>query len=158
MVFVLALGAALANALTSIFQRMGVEKAPESATLRLRLIVYAVHKRVWLLGFALMIVSFLLQATALHLGRLSQAWSQGNSGCAASPSQSAEGGAAPYWDQYSYASTGNLTSQTSTPQSGAATTTMPRLSAQTWPWPSSLSSVSSAGARRTRSRRAGTAR
>jgi len=72
MVFVLALGAALANALTSIFQRMGVEKAPASATLRLSLIVHALHKRIWLLGFALMIVSFLLQATALHLGRLSQ--------------------------------------------------------------------------------------
>ena len=72
MVFVLALGAALANALTSIFQRMGVEKAPESATLRLSLIVHALHKKIWLLGFALMIVSFLLQATALHLGRLSQ--------------------------------------------------------------------------------------
>jgi drug/metabolite transporter (DMT)-like permease len=72
MVFVLALGAALANALTSIFQRMGVEKAPESATLRLSLIVHALQKKIWLLGFALMIVSFLLQATALHLGRLSQ--------------------------------------------------------------------------------------
>jgi drug/metabolite transporter (DMT)-like permease len=72
MVFVLALGAALANALTSIFQRMGVEKAPKSATLRLSLIVHALHKKIWLLGFALMIVSFLLQATALHLGRLSQ--------------------------------------------------------------------------------------
>jgi drug/metabolite transporter (DMT)-like permease len=72
MVFVLALGAALANALTSIFQRMGVEKAPESATLRLSLITHALRKRVWLLGFGLMIVSFLLQATALHLGRLSQ--------------------------------------------------------------------------------------
>ena len=72
MVFVLALGAALANALTSIFQRMGVEKAPQSATLRLSLIVHALHKKIWLLGFALMIVSFLLQATALHLGRLSQ--------------------------------------------------------------------------------------
>ena len=72
MVFVLALGAALANALTSIFQRMGVEKAPASETLRLSLILHALRKRVWLLGFALMIVSFLLQATALHLGRLSE--------------------------------------------------------------------------------------
>jgi drug/metabolite transporter (DMT)-like permease len=72
MVFVLALGAALANALTSIFQRMGVEKAPESATLRLSLITHALRKKIWLLGFGLMIVSFLLQATALHLGRLSQ--------------------------------------------------------------------------------------
>jgi drug/metabolite transporter (DMT)-like permease len=72
MIFVLALGAALANALTSIFQRMAVESAPSSSTLRLSLIRYALRRRIWLLGFALMIVSFLLQAVALHFGRLSQ--------------------------------------------------------------------------------------
>jgi hypothetical protein len=72
MVFVLALGASLANALTSVFQRMGVERAPAGTTLRLSLITYAVRRRVWLLGFVLMIVSFLLQAVALHFGRLSQ--------------------------------------------------------------------------------------
>ena len=32
-----------------------------------------------------------------YLGRLAQAWAQGTSGCAATPSASAEGGAAPYW-------------------------------------------------------------
>jgi len=72
MVFVLALGAALANALTSVFQRMGVERAPADTTLRLSLLAYALRRRVWLLGFALMILSFLLQAVALHFGRLSQ--------------------------------------------------------------------------------------
>jgi drug/metabolite transporter (DMT)-like permease len=72
MVFVLALGAALANALTSVFQRMAVESAPASTTLRLSLLRYALRRRIWLLGFALMIVSFLFQAVALHLGRLSQ--------------------------------------------------------------------------------------
>src|SRR5260370_38894769 len=72
MVFVLALGASLANALTSVFQRMGVERAPASTTLRLSLLAYALRRRIWLLGFALMIVSFLLQAVALHFGRLSQ--------------------------------------------------------------------------------------
>ena len=72
MVFVLALGAALANALTSVFQRMAVESAPASTTLRLSLLAYALRRRIWLLGFALMIVSFLCQAVALHLGRLSQ--------------------------------------------------------------------------------------
>ena len=61
MVFVLALAASLANALTSVFQRMGVEQAPASATLRLSLISYALRRRIWLLGFALMIVSFLSQ-------------------------------------------------------------------------------------------------
>ena len=72
MFVVLALGAALANALTSVFQRMGVQNAPAGSTLRLSLITYALRRRIWLLGFALMIVSFLLQAVALHLGRLSQ--------------------------------------------------------------------------------------
>jgi drug/metabolite transporter (DMT)-like permease len=72
MVFVLALGAAFANALTSVFQRKGIETAPASTTLRLSLITYALRRGIWLAGFALMIVSFLLQAVALHLGRLSE--------------------------------------------------------------------------------------
>jgi drug/metabolite transporter (DMT)-like permease len=71
-VFVLALGASLANALTSVFQRMGVEDAPAGDRLRLRLLTYALRRKVWLLGFAMMIVSFVLQAIALHFGRLSQ--------------------------------------------------------------------------------------
>jgi drug/metabolite transporter (DMT)-like permease len=72
MVFILALGAALANALTSVFQRKGIETAPPDTTLRLSLITYAVRRGIWLAGFALMIVSFVLQAVALHLGRLSE--------------------------------------------------------------------------------------
>jgi drug/metabolite transporter (DMT)-like permease len=72
MVFVLALGAAFANALISVFQRKGIETAPASSTLRLSLITYAMRRGIWLAGFALMIVSFLLQALALHLGRLSE--------------------------------------------------------------------------------------
>ncbi len=72
MVFLLALGAALANALTSVFQRMGVEDAPADKTLKLSLMTYAVRRGIWLLGFALMIVSFILQAVALHFGQLSQ--------------------------------------------------------------------------------------
>jgi drug/metabolite transporter (DMT)-like permease len=71
-VILLALGASLANALTSVFQRMGVEDAPADATLKLSLLTYAFRRGVWLLGFALMVVSFLLQAVALHLGRLSE--------------------------------------------------------------------------------------
>jgi drug/metabolite transporter (DMT)-like permease len=72
MVVLLALGASLANALTSVFQRMGVEDAPAEKTLRLSLLTYAVRRGIWLLGFALMIVSFILQAFALHFGRLSE--------------------------------------------------------------------------------------
>jgi drug/metabolite transporter (DMT)-like permease len=71
MVFVLALGASLANALTSVFQRLGVENAPADAALKLSLLTYAVRRGIWLLGFALMIVSFVLQAIALHFGQLS---------------------------------------------------------------------------------------
>jgi len=72
MVFVLALGAALANALTSVFQRKGIQSAPADTTLRLSLMTYALRRGIWLAGFALMIVSFLLQAVALHFGRLSE--------------------------------------------------------------------------------------
>jgi uncharacterized membrane protein len=71
-VFALALGASLANALTSVFQRMGVEDAPAATTLRLSLLRYALRRRIWLLGFAVMIISFVLQAVALHFGRISQ--------------------------------------------------------------------------------------
>lgn len=72
MVYLLATLCALANALTSILQRMGVEDAPEETTLHLSLLAHAIKRGVWLLGFAVMIASFLSQAVALHLGDLSQ--------------------------------------------------------------------------------------
>ena len=72
MVYVLAVGAALANALTSVLQRMGVEDAPEDATLHLSLLTHALRRGVWLAGFGFMIVSFIMQAVALHYGRLTQ--------------------------------------------------------------------------------------
>ena len=71
MVYVLAVAAALSNALTSVFQRMGVEDAPEETTMRLSLMAHAIRRGIWLLGFGFMICSFLLQAFALHIGRLS---------------------------------------------------------------------------------------
>jgi RHS repeat-associated protein len=58
-----------------------------------------------------------------YLGRLAQAWAQGSTGCAAAPSTSAEGGAAPYWESYTYNTIGNLTGITSTAPAGAVTTT-----------------------------------
>jgi RHS repeat-associated protein len=58
-----------------------------------------------------------------YLNRLVQAWAQGSAGCASTPSASAEGGTAPYWDTYSYNVIGNLTGVTSTTASGATTTT-----------------------------------
>jgi len=71
MVYVLALGTALSNALCSILQRMGVEDAPESSTMKVSLVTHALRRGVWLLGFFFMICGFLLQAFALHVGRLS---------------------------------------------------------------------------------------
>ena len=72
MVYLLALAAAVANALTSVLQRMGVEDAPDKDTLRLSLMVHALRQKVWLAGLALMVASFLLQAIALHFGRLTE--------------------------------------------------------------------------------------
>ncbi len=62
----------MANALTSILQRMGVEDAPAESTLHLSLLTHALKRGVWLLGFGFMFASFLTQAVALHLGDLSQ--------------------------------------------------------------------------------------
>jgi drug/metabolite transporter (DMT)-like permease len=72
MAYVLAVGAALANALTSILQRSAVKNAPQEASLRLSLLAYAVRNRVWLVGFATMVAGFLLQAVALHFGGLTE--------------------------------------------------------------------------------------
>jgi YD repeat-containing protein len=58
-----------------------------------------------------------------YLGRMTQAWAQGTATCAATPSASAEGGAAPYWESYGYAVTGDLTGITATTPAGAVTTT-----------------------------------
>jgi RHS repeat-associated protein len=58
-----------------------------------------------------------------YLSRLVQAWAQGTTGCAATPSAAAEGGPAPYWDTYAYNTIGNLTGITSTTSAGAVTTT-----------------------------------
>jgi len=72
LVYVLALCAALANALTSVFQRIGVQDAPADATLKLSLLTHALRRGIWLLGFGLMVISFIVQAVALHFGRLPQ--------------------------------------------------------------------------------------
>jgi drug/metabolite transporter (DMT)-like permease len=69
--YLLAAIAAFVNALTSVLQRIGVESAPESTTLRLSLMTHAIKRGIWLIGFALMLVEFGLQATALRFGELS---------------------------------------------------------------------------------------
>ena len=71
MAYVLAASAAFVNALTSVLQRIGVETAPDSDTMRLSLMRHAITRGIWLIGFALMLVVFALQATALRFGELS---------------------------------------------------------------------------------------
>lgn len=63
--------AAFTNAVTSVLQRIGVESAPESSAMRASLIGHAVKQKIWLIGFALMLVQFGIQATALKHGELS---------------------------------------------------------------------------------------
>lgn len=71
MAYLLAVLASFSNAMTTILQRMGVERAPAETTLRFSLLAYAIKRKVWLAGFGMMICGFLLQFTALHFGRIS---------------------------------------------------------------------------------------
>ncbi len=71
MAFLLAALAAFVNAVTSVLQRIGVESAPEDTTMRWSLMAHALKRGIWLAGFALMLVEFALQATALRFGQLS---------------------------------------------------------------------------------------
>ncbi len=71
MAYLLAALAAFVNALTSVLQRIGVETAPASTTMRWSLMAHALKRGIWLIGFALMLVVFALQATALRFGELS---------------------------------------------------------------------------------------
>ena len=71
MAYLLAALAAFVNALTSVLQRIGVETAPASTTMRWSLMAHALRRGIWLIGFALMLVVFALQATALRFGELS---------------------------------------------------------------------------------------
>jgi drug/metabolite transporter (DMT)-like permease len=70
MVVVLAVAAALANALASFLQRLGVESAPRETSMSRGLIVYMLHRPVWLFGFGCMGFGFVFQALALHGGAL----------------------------------------------------------------------------------------
>jgi RHS repeat-associated protein len=47
-----------------------------------------------------------------YLRRLTQAWTPGSGDCTAAPSASGLGGAAPYWQQWSYDATGNRLTET----------------------------------------------
>jgi hypothetical protein len=70
MVVLLALLAALANAVASICQRLGVEDAPQKNGPSMGLVRHMVKRRIWLVGLAIMALGYVAQATALHLGTL----------------------------------------------------------------------------------------
>jgi drug/metabolite transporter (DMT)-like permease len=67
---VLALAAALCNALATIFERMGVETAPQDAVMRWKLMAHVLHRPIWFLGLLSMTGAFLFQAAALSRGGL----------------------------------------------------------------------------------------
>ncbi len=67
---VLALAASLANALSSVLQRIGVQDAPAASAMRVGLLTYALRRGVWLAGLACIGAGFVLQAVALRFGQL----------------------------------------------------------------------------------------
>jgi drug/metabolite transporter (DMT)-like permease len=69
--FLLAVLASFSNALSAIFQRIGVQNAPAASTMSLSLITYAIKRWIWLAGVVLIGVGFVLQAVALRFGQLS---------------------------------------------------------------------------------------
>ena len=72
MVYLLALAAALSNALTSVSSAWAWRTRRPGTRLRLRLMTHAVRRGIWLAGFGLMTLSFVMQAIALHFGRLTE--------------------------------------------------------------------------------------
>jgi hypothetical protein len=70
MVVFLALVASCANAIASIFQRLGVEDAPAANGPSVGLVRHMVQRPVWIAGVVIMTLAYVLQAVALHLGTL----------------------------------------------------------------------------------------
>ncbi|HXY45205.1 MAG TPA: DMT family transporter [Acidimicrobiales bacterium] len=70
MAVVLALAAALCNALATIFERLGVETAPADASMRWRLMAHVLRRPVWWFGLLSMVGAFLFQVAALGQGGL----------------------------------------------------------------------------------------
>lgn len=70
MVVVLAVLAALVNALTSFLQRLGIEDAPRESSMRSGIVAHAFRSPIWILGFVCMGGGFALQAAALRGGAL----------------------------------------------------------------------------------------
>jgi drug/metabolite transporter (DMT)-like permease len=70
--YVLAVLAACANATSSVLQRKANRDVPRRQNLSLRLIGSLLHEPVWFGGILAICVGFLLQATALGEGQLSE--------------------------------------------------------------------------------------
>lgn len=70
MAYLLAVLASFANALSAVFQRIGVQSAPADAAMSLALVRHALRHAIWFLGVAMILVGFLLQAVALRFGNL----------------------------------------------------------------------------------------
>lgn len=70
MAVILALAAALANALTSVLQRSAAAEAPAEMEFRMKLITYVIRRPLWLAGMMTLTAGFVLQATALRFGEL----------------------------------------------------------------------------------------
>jgi drug/metabolite transporter (DMT)-like permease len=71
MAYLLAVLASFANALSAVFQRIGVQNAPTESTMSFSLISYALRRGIWLAGVVLIGAGFVLQAVALRFGQLS---------------------------------------------------------------------------------------
>ena len=67
----LAIGAALCNALTSVFQRVANVSAPEDSTFSWRLIVFLIRRPIWWLGVLAILGAFAFQGLALNFGQIS---------------------------------------------------------------------------------------
>jgi len=67
---VLALAAALCNALSTVFERIGVETAPADSAMRWKLMAHVLRQPVWYLGLLSMIGAFGFQVFALGQGGL----------------------------------------------------------------------------------------
>ncbi|MFE2943239.1 polymorphic toxin-type HINT domain-containing protein [Streptomyces sp. NPDC059255] len=83
-----------------------------------------------------------------HLRRMTEAWAQGQSSCAAQPSSSALGGPAPYWNSYAYDQVGNRRSETVHDAGGNSAKDVKRTYAYPAPGtaqPHTLTSVTSTG-------------
>lgn len=68
--YVFAILAAASNAASNTLQRQANSKEPPELSMHLRLIVDLVQRPVWLAGMVTVVVSFFLEAAALHRGRL----------------------------------------------------------------------------------------